>query len=686
MKRKKSIPILVGLLLPLLLTVLLLAGGCTSQNSGSADIIALVVEPQNAVLASGGTLQYTVLAVNSDNSTSDITSEVTLASSNTGVATIDQYAVATGIQSGTTTISTTFLGISGSTTLTVTGGPLTISPADPSIPAGTTQQFTATGVDPTTLKTVKVTKALQWTSSDTSVATIDATGLATGVAVGVTTITATDDTTGQTGTTTLTVTNAVLASIVVTPNAPYIPLYADEPTNTVFTNQQFTAMGTYTDGTIVDVTNSVTWNSTNTATATIDAAGLATAVAEGTTVINAVDPTTNIMSNDAILTVEATALQWEVPLAGAPVIEYSSPAVDSNGNLFFGADDGFVYGITPDGVALTGWPFDTGAPIWGSPAIGVDGTIYVGNIAGELYALNPDGTMHWPAASLLGDAITSTPAIGLDGTIYVGVTIFPDGALYSIDPVTAIPNWTFDTGTLGAIGPITGSTVIDTGGVLYFGSWDGDVYALNDDGTQVASWVTLWGAADNGGFPTGAPVEFTPSIDGNGTIISGSDSGFVFGINPDGSEYWSFATTGNAPVLYSPIVDLNGIIWVGSVNGEMYALDPDLGTQVFMFDTGTSLERSGALAADGTLYFGDFAGIIYALNTSDASVKFAYPTAAAAPIICAPVIVSDGTVYFGAVDGTFTAIWGSAPLASTAWPMAHHDAQHTGRMPAPTTP
>src|SRR5262249_32916549 len=69
-----------------------------------------------------------------------------------------------------------------------------------------------------------------------------------------------------------------LSSIAVTPS---------NPTVTVGGTQQFTATGTYSDGSTQNLTSQVTWASSNTAAATINSSGLATAVAVGTTTISA---------------------------------------------------------------------------------------------------------------------------------------------------------------------------------------------------------------------------------------------------------------------------------------------------------------------------------------------------------------------------------------------------------------
>ena len=84
---------------------------------------------------------------------------------------------------------------------------ISVTPADPSIPAGTGQQFTATGTY-SDESTQNLTTSVAWTSTSTSVATITTAGLATGLAAGSTTIEATSDSiTGSTG---LTVTGSGL--------------------------------------------------------------------------------------------------------------------------------------------------------------------------------------------------------------------------------------------------------------------------------------------------------------------------------------------------------------------------------------------------------------------------------------------------------------------------------------------
>ena len=112
--------------------------------------------------------------------------------------------------------------ITGSTVLTVTAAALqsiAVTPANPSVAKGPTEQFTATGTYSDS-STQDLTSQVTWASATPAVATITAAGLATGVATGTSTISATLG--GVTGSTVLTVTAAALQSIAVTPANPSV--------------------------------------------------------------------------------------------------------------------------------------------------------------------------------------------------------------------------------------------------------------------------------------------------------------------------------------------------------------------------------------------------------------------------------------------------------------------------------
>ena len=247
-------------------------------QAGTATLVSIAVTPANPSVAKGTTQQFMATGTYSDGSIQNLTSLVTWTSSSTTVATITSAGLATGAGTGSTTIQATSGSISGSTGLTVAPPGLVsmaVTPVNGSVVNGSTQQFTATGTY-TDSSTQNLTGSATWASSNTAAATISSAGLATGVAAGSTTIQASSGSIiGSTG---LTVTATALVSIAVTPITTSILKGA---------MQQFSAMGTYTDNSTLNLTNSVMWSSSTAAVATITNGGLAAGVGTGGTTIQA---------------------------------------------------------------------------------------------------------------------------------------------------------------------------------------------------------------------------------------------------------------------------------------------------------------------------------------------------------------------------------------------------------------
>lgn len=165
-----------------------------------------------------------------------------------------------------------------------------VTPTAQTLPVGQTLQLTATGTygNSKHLSTQDVTSSVSWSSSASSVATVNATGLVTAVGSGTATITAnatayngpvssaaTVTVTGSGGT----ASGGSVASIAVIPGAQTVT----SPGQTT----QFLAIGTTTAGATLNLTNQVVWTSSTTQIATVGATGLATGISQGTTAITA---------------------------------------------------------------------------------------------------------------------------------------------------------------------------------------------------------------------------------------------------------------------------------------------------------------------------------------------------------------------------------------------------------------
>jgi uncharacterized protein YjdB len=245
-----------------------------------APVASVSVSPPTAEVQVGGTVQLT--ATPRDAAGNPLTGrQVTWESTAPGIATVDENGRVTAVAPGTATIRATSEGRTGTSTITVTAPPpapvasVAVSPATGELDVGGTLQLTATPRDAAgnPLSGRQVT----WTSSNTSVATVDANGRVTAVGPGTATIRATSE--GQTGTATVTVRTPAprVASVTVTPANPQLG---------VGQTVQLTATARDANGNII-TGRTVTWTSSNTNFATVDANGLVTGVRKGRATITA---------------------------------------------------------------------------------------------------------------------------------------------------------------------------------------------------------------------------------------------------------------------------------------------------------------------------------------------------------------------------------------------------------------
>jgi hypothetical protein len=229
----------------------------------------------------GASKQFTATGTFSDSSTQDVTQLVLWKSSNAAAASINAAGLASSFVAGTTTIQAQLGSVAQSTTLTVSIVDLVsiaISPANPTLSKHTSVKFTATGTYSDGSTSVLTT--VSWKSSKPQIANLRGSGIVHAKKAGQATITATAF--GVKGTTTLTVGTGTLSSIAIAPSNTSISAGA---------TQQFTATGTFSDGTTQDVTINSHWSSSVASAATIangpPQAGLATTYAAGTTTIGA---------------------------------------------------------------------------------------------------------------------------------------------------------------------------------------------------------------------------------------------------------------------------------------------------------------------------------------------------------------------------------------------------------------
>jgi hypothetical protein len=314
----------------------------------NATVTSMVITPAAPSVPKGRTSQFTVIGTFSDATSQDLTFDSSWTSSVPAVATISDTAGSKGLAQaltvGATTITSTFGGVSDSTLLTVTEPVLqsiAVSPANPSILTLSTRNFTAIG-SYSDGSTPDITSQVAWSSSDTGIATIVASGgAATTLSQGTTAITATLD--GVSGTSSLRATGGNLTSFTVSPTI--VTLVKD-------TTVRMTATGTFSNvGASVtrDISGAVQWTSANTSLATVTAAG------GNLMVLNAigVTPTIQITATAGTLTPFATTLTVTAPQLQSIAIFTTSPELTAAGPLTAGTSARFTATATFIGNGVT---------------------------------------------------------------------------------------------------------------------------------------------------------------------------------------------------------------------------------------------------------------------------------------------------------------------------------------------
>jgi len=255
----------------LLLSIFLAGCGCGGSD---VDLVSIAVTPPESTIVMGAAQQFTATGTYSDNTAKDITTLVTWTSSNLSTATISNATgsegKAFGSFTGTTTITATSGSISGTAVLTVvpTLVSITVAPDGLSIQTGSAQQYTATG-HYSDFSIKEITAQVVWSSTAAAVASVSndegTKGRALALTAGATSIVATSgEISGAAGLTVtappVVVPTVFLVSIKVTPENPWVGFG-----KTI----QFTATGTYSDGSTRVITEECIWTSSKEDIATI---------------------------------------------------------------------------------------------------------------------------------------------------------------------------------------------------------------------------------------------------------------------------------------------------------------------------------------------------------------------------------------------------------------------------------
>ena len=340
-------------------------------------------------------------------------------------------------------------------------------------------------------------------------------------------------------------------------------------------------------------------------------------------------------------------------------IDNASPALGSNGAVYIGSADGYLYAV--DGAKGTlDWKFQASSPITTSAAVGLDGTVYFHDDL-NLYAVSQAGAMKW-RVSVNGHSYAS-PVIGPTGILYVGT---PGGVLLVDGNGNTVA-------TVATANPVDASPAIDEDGTAYFGTGGGDVYGVNSNGTQ--KWHVTISTAE--GFSS------TPAINPAGQICLCDESGNVYVLATANGTVVRTISLPAGVSLCAPAVALDGTLYVGASDFNLYGVNTTTGQYTVVASTAYYIFGSPTLA-NGYLYFGSLDAKLYAFNVGKYPAVTPWPMSRQNPGLTGLATAGAMTIYSlspsqtvvaGApltlnvtpTGGTFTAAGGSYQPVSFQW-------------------
>ncbi|MFL6709822.1 MAG: ice-binding family protein [Massilia sp.] len=448
----------------------------------AAELVSLSVTPPTGSVAVGLTQQYSASGNYSDGSVRDLSARAVWSSASPATASITASGgLAKGLVAGAAAMTASAGGKSGSATLTVLPATLlslSVTPQAPVVQVGATRQLAALA-SYSDGKVVDVSASAAFVSTAPAIASSSPNGLVTGLSTGSAPVNVSFG--GKSASTTVTVPALTMTALRVTP-----------ATSTVVVGgvQQFVAIATYSDNSTAFVTTTAQWNSASPATASIDAAGLATGKVIGASLITAAS---GALSANATLTVIAA------PVGGNPPVLPGALSVNLGSAASFGVLAGTSLTSNAGGTTLIKGDV-------GSPSQTVDPTLAAG------FTNYKSGAILANALADLQVAITDANGRACDvsfaGDIDLGGLVLPPG-VYCYAGAISI------TGTLTLNGP--GVYIFRT--ALTLNSTANSSVMLKNGATAAdVNWVPV------GATTLGANAAFQGSILGKSAAITVGDN------------------------------------------------------------------------------------------------------------------------------------------------------------------
>jgi outer membrane protein assembly factor BamB len=283
--------------------------------------------------------------------------------------------------------------------------------------------------------------------------------------------------------------------------------------------------------------------------------------------------------------------------------------------------------------------------------------------------ITPNLLWSYPTTGALTGGGASSPAVA-NGILYIGSA---NGNLYALNATDGIKLWNYSTGGSVASSPAVAN------GIVYVGSLGGGFYALNaTNGEKIWSFTT-------------DRINSSPTIVDGVVYFAGSHTVYAFNAN-SGLMLWNYSVNVQfVPLdpegIYSSPAVVNGVVYIGSNNGlagYLYALNATDGVKLWVYTTEGWVE-SPPTVGNGIVYIPADRNL-YALNASNGQKVWTYSNMLST-YAGSSVALANGAIYVlsgsnGAIKAlnakTGVQLWSSSTTFCGPFPIVVGDVLYVG--------
>ena len=324
-------------------------------------------------------------------------------------------------------------------------------------------------------------------------------------------------------------------------------------------------------------------------------------------------------------------LKWKCNLNGKVL---SSPALADN-VAFIGSGDKSVDAINTE-LGTIKWKFATQGEVHSTPAV-FNKSIYFSSYDGYFYSIDKNtgkenwkfktrGEKQYSAINLFGfntDSVEAadpwdlylSSALIEDGVVYFGSG---DSHIYALDANSGELVWKYKTDN------VVHSSPAISNGIVFCGSFDSNLYAL-DAKTGDKKWVFQGGIDEKYHLMCG--IQASPTVS-NGVVYFGNRDAYVYAVETTTGKLKWKQKFGNSWMPSSTVIS-GDKLFVGSSDAKKYySIDANTGNLIDSLTT-NSYTFSSPSVSGNTVYVGVFNGLLLAIDKNSNKVKWTYKTDAA---------------------------------------------------------